>query len=143
MASPVASETRVLPHPPPQQQGNIEYLIDTLATKTKVQLLWHAVELNRRGNELKSLHPLSFMLHVVQSETLTSKLGLMYENQPIWGRFWPTMSKSLQEWSDQGKITEDHASEFAQCSGLDREKTVTVIVSNDWDKFALLILGKG
>ncbi len=112
-----------------EDEVRIQTLIKDLAEKNLLELGAHGITLNRRGLELKVVHPMRFMGHILSSTTLSNHLEVLKRKSFTYNRFTTEFANHMRE-KDQDLLI--YAPGFAKHIGVETQAVVNVINSKKY-----------
>lgn len=122
-------------HIEPHEQDAILHIIKTLSEKSLKNLLKEKNQLNKRGEELEHVHPLTFFIGVLSHHCghhfrdLKRRGGIPYDE------FLKGAIKSFKEEHQHNNLTDQQIQEFANITGKCIHQTRRFIQSHDWPGF--------
>ncbi len=118
-----------------ENEVKIQTLIKDLAEKNFLQLGASSITLNQRGVELKVVHPMRFMGHILSDPTLSNHWEVLKTKSFVYNRFVAEFTDHMKEKErSQGLLL--YANGFAKHVGVETLDVVNVINSK---KYADLI----
>lgn len=111
-----------------EDEAKIQILIKDLAEKSFLELGTISISLSRRGAELKVVHPMRFMGHILSNPTISNHLEALKKKSFTYNRFSAEFVGHMKE----KEKTQDlliHADGFAKHVGVETQAVVNVINS--------------
>lgn len=122
-----------------EDQNNIDYLIQTMATHRKLSLLLKKNELNGIGDKIYHVHPFKFLGTVFSNENLKACMREIYKDYFKWNGFMDGLGPSLTIQADQGKLGQ-YLNDFAKETGVTSQELLGYIQSKDWESMVRYLM---
>jgi hypothetical protein len=111
---------------------NIAFIVETIATNSKISLLFKQGELRERGNQILHVHPLKFLSTIFTQDELTGFLSQLFSDYFKKTSFMDGLVEGLNREQQKGKLNQ-HICSFAKEIKVPHEEIKGYFYSNDWE----------
>ena len=116
-----------------KDKKNINYVIDTLSSKSMFSLLAVKSDLEAAGESTQHVNPLTHLQYIFSNPELKAKTKDI-GNVP-WNRYVGDFGDALQKAKDKGEINEEILKKFAKKVNVDYDILKPLYEKGDWKKF--------
>lgn len=117
----------------------IEKIVSSLAEKTLAQLLLDRKEMEKRGDQVRHVHPLRFMGHVFHEPYLKACLPQFKNSAFKWSNFIDGFVQRMREEAAKNNL-ERHLTGFCEYLGVDFEKVSELISKGQYEEFIYFLM---
>lgn len=121
----------------PSEQGDIHYMIMTLATNSSFQLAFKQGNLQKAGDRTAHINPFLFFAFVLTDQQLRHSIKKI--NGMIWHRFRDGMANSFASEARENAIDEVVLQQFSQITGVQRNRLDPLVMNRNWKALLELI----
>lgn len=114
-------------------KANIRYIINTLAYKSTLSLLFYQTSLENAGNQTRHIHPLRFFDFVFSDPEL--KVAVRRINGTPWSRFVAGMAGSFQTSANHDNMKEEYLDNFSHTVGVEKNLLQPSYQNHQWSQF--------
>jgi len=122
-----------------EHQDQIAYIISTIASNSKVSLLFLQGDLKRAGAKINEVHPLKFLESIFANPALKEQMKEIENDRFKWSGFMDGLVPSLTNQANQGKLLQ-YLPDFAQRVGNAPEELISYFQSKDWDNLVRYLI---
>ncbi len=115
------------------EKQNIQYIINTLSSKSVFQLVFFRKKLQKAGDNVDHVHPLRFMAYVFSDPKLKSEVKRI-PSMP-WNQFVQDMVKSFDSAASRGEMKQSYIEDFAKKVGVNPQMIEPALKEHRWRVF--------
>ncbi len=113
----------------------LHFILKKLAESSFIKLAFLAKDLQRKGDEIRHLHPLTFFLGILADGRNKKYFhSLRHGGGKAWHEFYKGAENSFREESDCGNITPEQVDTFCKRTKLDFHTVVSLIEKKRWEQ---------
>lgn len=141
-----AHQARDFNHLSEENKADINYIIKSLGSKSLVSIGFAKSKLRKAGGRVHVVHPLRYILHILNDNELTFNLCALRERGWIWDGYLhgehgdDGFLDSLQQEYEAGGISAEHVRELAQTIGVSYDYLQQITDTCHWERMMQLIM---
>lgn len=118
-----------------EEIDDIKFIVENLAKQYWPKLLMMKKEMNRRGERLDHVHPLTFFMGVLKPQCYSWFLDLKKRGGLALSKFIEGAVESFHDEAKHGNITKEQIQIFAKITGKNAKIVRDFAASGDWKSF--------
>jgi hypothetical protein len=122
-----------------EEKKTIAKIIQTMASKNEIMLLFEKRSLERKGKMIENVHPLRFLEVIFSDEELKSCLRSIQKSHFKWGHFIDGLARRLEEEAEKGNLF-PYLNAFCQSIRANNEAVLHLAKKKDWEALVVYLL---